>query len=58
ECANSNVNHGSTICKFSMLHVPPKNNEFEGEIIPCSDFRLDTSQPCDEVTRLLTPHRD
>ncbi|GKB23590.1 putative ribonuclease H-like domain-containing protein, partial [Tanacetum coccineum] len=31
----------------SMLHVPPENNEFEGEIIPCSDFRLGTSQPCD-----------
>ncbi|GKF81526.1 hypothetical protein Tco_0240128, partial [Tanacetum coccineum] len=28
-----------------MLHVPPENNEFEGEIIPCSDFRLGTSQP-------------
>ncbi|GKB21679.1 hypothetical protein Tco_0855602 [Tanacetum coccineum] len=24
-----------------MLHVPPENNEFEGEIIPCSDFLLD-----------------
>nr|GEW12159.1 reverse transcriptase domain-containing protein [Tanacetum cinerariifolium] len=22
---------------ISMLHVPPENNEFEGEIIPCSD---------------------
>ncbi|GJR81669.1 hypothetical protein Tco_0152454 [Tanacetum coccineum] len=22
-----------------MLHVPPENNKFEGEIIPCSDFR-------------------
>ncbi|GJR01377.1 hypothetical protein Tco_0524361 [Tanacetum coccineum] len=30
-----------------MLHVPPENNEFEGEIIPCSDFRLGTSQPCE-----------
>ncbi|GJY35448.1 hypothetical protein Tco_0420826 [Tanacetum coccineum] len=31
----------STWIKFSksMLHVPPENNEFEGEIIPCSDFR-------------------
>ncbi|GJX51409.1 hypothetical protein Tco_0278254 [Tanacetum coccineum] len=28
-----------------MLHVPPENIEFEGEIIPCSDFRLGTSQP-------------
>ncbi|GJU98131.1 hypothetical protein Tco_1327402, partial [Tanacetum coccineum] len=28
-----------------MLHVPPENNEFEGKIIPCSDFRLGTSQP-------------
>ncbi|GJW34519.1 hypothetical protein Tco_0054551 [Tanacetum coccineum] len=46
ECAISNFNHGSTFCKISMLHVPPENNEFEGEIIPCSDFRLGTSQPC------------
>ncbi|GJT09714.1 hypothetical protein Tco_0856756 [Tanacetum coccineum] len=23
-----------------MLYVPPENNEFEGEIIPCSDFRF------------------
>ncbi|GJW53793.1 hypothetical protein Tco_0097878 [Tanacetum coccineum] len=46
ECAISNFNHGSTCCKISMLHVPPENNEFEGEIIPCSDFRLGTSQPC------------
>ncbi|GJX39727.1 hypothetical protein Tco_0253030 [Tanacetum coccineum] len=45
ECAISNFNHGSTFCKISMLHVPPENNEFEGEIIPCSDFRLGTSQP-------------
>nr|GEV80667.1 hypothetical protein [Tanacetum cinerariifolium] len=22
-----------------MLHVPPESNEFEGEIMPCSDFR-------------------
>ncbi|GKA80637.1 reverse transcriptase domain-containing protein [Tanacetum coccineum] len=28
-----------------MLHIPPENNEFEGEIIPCSDFRLGPSQP-------------
>ncbi|GJZ92953.1 hypothetical protein Tco_0665018 [Tanacetum coccineum] len=28
-----------------MLHVPPKNYDFEGEIIPCSDFLLGTSQP-------------
>nr|GEW87237.1 hypothetical protein [Tanacetum cinerariifolium] len=41
----SKFNHGSTFCKISMLHVPPENNEFEGEIIPCSDFRLGTSQP-------------
>nr|GEY11191.1 hypothetical protein [Tanacetum cinerariifolium] len=45
ECANSNFNHGSMFCKIFMLHVPPKNNEFEGEIIPCSDFHLGTSQP-------------
>nr|GEY11361.1 hypothetical protein [Tanacetum cinerariifolium] len=42
----SNFNHGSMICKISMLHVPPESNEFEGEIIPCSDFCLGTSQPC------------
>nr|GEW81020.1 hypothetical protein [Tanacetum cinerariifolium] len=24
-----------------MLHVPPESNEFEGEIIPYNDFRLD-----------------
>ncbi|GKF95853.1 hypothetical protein Tco_0288588 [Tanacetum coccineum] len=29
-----------------MLHVPPENNEFKGEIIPCNDFPLGTSQPC------------
>ncbi|GJS55612.1 hypothetical protein Tco_0628974 [Tanacetum coccineum] len=46
ECAISNFNHGSTFYKISMLHVPPENNEFEGEIIPCSDCRLGTSQPC------------
>ncbi|GJT46638.1 hypothetical protein Tco_0955353 [Tanacetum coccineum] len=46
ECAISNFNHGSTFYKISMLHVPPENKEFEGEIIPCSDFRLGTSQPC------------
>ncbi|GJZ48134.1 hypothetical protein Tco_0601966 [Tanacetum coccineum] len=23
-----------------MLHVPPENNEFEGEIIPCNDFLI------------------
>ncbi|GJZ16408.1 hypothetical protein Tco_0552085 [Tanacetum coccineum] len=40
ECAILNFNYGSTFCKFSMLHVPPENNKFEGEIIPCSDFRL------------------
>ncbi|GJU91801.1 putative reverse transcriptase domain-containing protein [Tanacetum coccineum] len=28
-----------------MLHVPPKNNEFEGEIIPCSDFRKSKFAP-------------
>nr|GEV05981.1 reverse transcriptase domain-containing protein [Tanacetum cinerariifolium] len=43
DCANSNFNHGSTIYKNFMLHVPPENNEFEGEIIPCSDFRLGIS---------------
>ncbi|GJX73306.1 hypothetical protein Tco_0311901 [Tanacetum coccineum] len=31
-----------------MLHVPPENNEFEGEIIPCSDFRT-------EYWRLVIP---
>ncbi|GKE36129.1 hypothetical protein Tco_1455451 [Tanacetum coccineum] len=41
----SNFNHGSTLCKISMLHVPPKNYDIEGEIIPCSDFLLGTSQP-------------
>nr|GEW80787.1 hypothetical protein [Tanacetum cinerariifolium] len=46
ECAILNFNYGSTFCKISMLHVPSKNNEFEGEIIPCSDFRLGTFQPC------------
>ncbi|GJS34364.1 hypothetical protein Tco_0532746 [Tanacetum coccineum] len=46
ECAIFNFNHGSTFCKISMLHVPPENNKFEGEIIPCCDFRLGTSQPC------------
>ncbi|GJU21379.1 zinc knuckle CX2CX4HX4C containing protein [Tanacetum coccineum] len=40
ECAISNFNQGSTFCKISMLHIPPENNEFEGEIIPCSDFSL------------------
>ncbi|GJY68919.1 hypothetical protein Tco_0471901 [Tanacetum coccineum] len=23
-----------------MLHVPPENNEFEGEIIQCSEFHM------------------
>ncbi|GJX93987.1 hypothetical protein Tco_0348573 [Tanacetum coccineum] len=55
ECAISNFNHGLTFCKFSMLRVPPENNEFEGEIIPCSDFRLGTSQPYGYVARLLKP---
>nr|GEV94293.1 hypothetical protein [Tanacetum cinerariifolium] len=27
-----------------MLHVPPESNEFEAEIIPCSDFRLDAAK--------------
>nr|GEU41813.1 putative reverse transcriptase domain-containing protein [Tanacetum cinerariifolium] len=36
-----NFNHGSTFCEISMLHVSPENNEFEGEIITCSDFCLD-----------------
>ncbi|GKA29042.1 hypothetical protein Tco_0715287 [Tanacetum coccineum] len=38
ECAILNFNHGSTILQNSMFHVSPENNEFEGEIIPCSDF--------------------
>ncbi|GKC21186.1 putative reverse transcriptase domain-containing protein, partial [Tanacetum coccineum] len=29
-----------------MLHVLPENNEFEGEIIPCSDFRESTEDYC------------
>nr|GEX70369.1 hypothetical protein [Tanacetum cinerariifolium] len=41
-----------------MLHVLPESNEFKGEIIPCNDLRLGTSQPFGYVTRLLTPHRD
>nr|GEZ87003.1 retrovirus-related Pol polyprotein from transposon TNT 1-94 [Tanacetum cinerariifolium] len=32
--------------KNFMLHVLPKSYEFKGEIIPCSEFRLGTSQPC------------
>ncbi|GJZ99237.1 putative reverse transcriptase domain-containing protein [Tanacetum coccineum] len=44
-----------------MFHVPPEKIDFEGEIIPCSDFRLGTSQPhrlsdraFDTSRRLLT----
>ncbi|GJQ92966.1 hypothetical protein Tco_0004105 [Tanacetum coccineum] len=35
-----------------MLHVPPENNEFEGEIIPCSDFQtsIGTHGPLDSKT--------
>ncbi|GJV59402.1 hypothetical protein Tco_0544749 [Tanacetum coccineum] len=40
-----------------MLHVPPENNEFEGEIIPCSDFRLGTSQPLRLSDRAFDTHR-
>ncbi|GJY65896.1 hypothetical protein Tco_0468134, partial [Tanacetum coccineum] len=49
ECANFKFNYGSTLlesCNIFMLYVLPKNNDFEGEIIPCRDFRLGTSQPC------------
>ncbi|GJW29878.1 hypothetical protein Tco_0046753 [Tanacetum coccineum] len=41
-----------------MLHVPPKSNEFEGDIIPCSDLRLGTSQPCaSDFLAFDTPQR-
>ncbi|GJR54545.1 hypothetical protein Tco_1405066 [Tanacetum coccineum] len=46
DCAISNFNHESTFfMQNSMLHVLPENIKFESEIIPCSDFRLGTSQP-------------
>ncbi|GJX50746.1 hypothetical protein Tco_0277591 [Tanacetum coccineum] len=48
-----------------MFHVPPQNNEFEGEIIPCSDFfnlahptlRL-SDQAFDTPQRLVSGHTD
>nr|GEV76336.1 hypothetical protein [Tanacetum cinerariifolium] len=40
ECANFKFQPWINVCK--VLYVPPKNNEFEGEIIACSDFRLGT----------------
>nr|GEX45840.1 retrovirus-related Pol polyprotein from transposon TNT 1-94 [Tanacetum cinerariifolium] len=43
ECANFKFQPWINVLQNSMLHVPPKNNKFEGEIIPCSDFRLGTS---------------
>ncbi|GJS69343.1 hypothetical protein Tco_0702184 [Tanacetum coccineum] len=48
---NHSTNSGNPLASYSKQRgcykrVPPENNEFEGEIIPCSDFRLGTSQPC------------
>nr|GEV38917.1 reverse transcriptase domain-containing protein [Tanacetum cinerariifolium] len=37
-----------------MLHVPPKNNEFEGEIIPYSDFHA----TCEEYSQVVLGFTD